>query len=164
MDDWTEMVDKGQPFDVVYLDFRKAFDTVPHKRLLKKLTANGVDEPLVSWIGHLLEKRSQRVVVNGAFSDWKGVTSGISQGSVLGPLLFLIYINDLPDVIDCLNALFADDTKVYSPVQTIDDARALQNNLNNLDEWSDKWQLSFNVSKCKVVHFGNGNHESMNIP
>jgi hypothetical protein len=157
LDDWTEMLDEGLPFDVVYLDFKKAFDTVPHQRLIRKLKAYGIKQPLVLWIEDFLSSRTQRVSINGTFSGWKEVLSGIPQGSVLGPLLFVIYINDLPDVVESFNALFADDTKIYAPVKYEEQANILQQGLEKLDEWSNKWQLKFNVSKCKVVHFGKAN-------
>ena len=90
-------------------------------------------------------------------SDWAPVTSGIPQGSVLGPLLFVIFINDLPNITQCITQMFADDTKIFSPVANTEDKEKLQNDLDSLCVWSDKWQLRFNASKCKVLHIGSAN-------
>ena len=109
----TKWVDEGAPVDVIYLDFQKAFDKVPHKRLLSKLKAHGIGSSTINWIGSWLDGRRQRVVLEGEYSNWKPVLSGVPQGSVLGPLLFLIYINDLDDGIDSKLLKFADDTNIY---------------------------------------------------
>ena len=139
----------------MYLDFRKAFDSLLHQRLLKKVEAHGIDGSLLRWIESFLTGRRQRVNVNGGMSSWEEVHSGIPQGSVLGPILFVIFINDLPDVVDCYVKIFADDTKVFTQVNDEEDCRNLQRDLENLSQWSDKWQLKFNVSKCGVMHYGN---------
>ena len=97
----------------IYLDFHKAFDTVPHRRLLKKLEAYGIKGDLLIWIENFLSGRRQRVTVNGKVSTWAEILSGIPQGSVLGPVLFVIYINDLPDELVCTTQIFADDTKLF---------------------------------------------------
>ena len=114
MELWTSMLDEGDGIDVVYLDFRKAFDSVPHQRLLEKARAHGIDGNLLKWIESFLTGRKQRVNVNGEMSSWADVHSGIPQGSVLGPILFIIFINDLPDVVECYVKIFADDTKVFT--------------------------------------------------
>ena len=126
LEDWCKIIEQGDPVDVVYLDFRKAFDAVPHSRLLRKLHGYGVAGKLLRWIEAFLSGRKQKVVVNGSHSDLVPVKSGVPQGSVLGPLLFLLYVNDIPSVVDCTAKMFADDTKVYSSVsmQSNTDAQA----------------------------------------
>jgi len=157
MEDWTRLLDDQVPFDCIYLDYKKAFDSVPHQRLLKKAEACGINSNLLKWIESFLSGRKQCVRVESALSDWADVTSGIPQGSVLGPTLFLLFINDLPSVVSSCSALFADDTKVYSAVSSPDDSDRLQQDINALNEWSECWQLPFNESKCKLIHYGRNN-------
>jgi hypothetical protein len=158
LDIWTSIIDKGGNVDNIYLDYAKAFDKVPHERLLKKLSGYGIQGQILSWIRSFLSNRRQRVVVNGEVSDWTEVMSGVPQGSVLGPVLFICYINDLPDVIHTMVQMFADDTKVFSRVENRDDQKLLQDDIDRLQIWAKKWQLSFNASKCKVMHIGSANH------
>lgn len=160
LEHWTRAFEDGDPVDVIYLDFRKAFDSVPHRRLLCKVGALGITGDLLRWIGAFLAGRKQRVVVRGCKSSWVPVTSGVPQGSVLGPLLFLAFVNDLPEAVRCGIQLFADDAKLYRPVSAPDDSRMLQMDLDNLAAWSSTWQLAFNVSKCKSLHFGRTNQHS----
>ena len=159
IDEWTEMLDNGKSLDVVFFDFAKAFDSVPHRRLLLKLSAYGIRGKLLSWIEHFLIDRWQRVTVMGESSAWSEVTSGVPQGSVLGPLLFLVYINDLPEVVCTKAQIFADDTKLYHTVGNGDQAQELQDDINSLYLWSQQWQLPFNDAKCKRMHLGNRNAE-----
>ena len=111
MDILTKSLDQGVPIDVVYMDLQKAFDTVPHKRLLYKIEYYGIMGNLLRWIAGFLSNRRQCVVLNGK-SSWQDVESGVPQGSILGPLLFLIYVNDLPRSISSQVFLFADNTKL----------------------------------------------------
>lgn len=157
IDDWTEALDRGEPLDAVYLDFKKAFDTVPHERLIQKLKSYGVDGKVRKWISSFLHDRKQRVSLNGHTSQWSDVTSGIPQGSVLGPILFVIFINDLPDVVSNVVKIFADDTKLYGPVTEQKDRQQIQQDIDRLSDWSDTWQLKFNTSKCSVMHLGHNN-------
>ena len=96
--------------------------------------------------------RTQKVVIDGEESEWREVASGIPQGSVLGPMLFVCFVNDLPDIVKSSVLLFADDTKIYSKVPK--DHDQIQEDLDNLQEWSETWQLRFNAGKCKVMHIG----------
>jgi hypothetical protein len=154
LDEWSEALDAGNSIDCIYMDYQKAFDTVPHRRLLNKLQAYGITDPILGWIKSFLEKRKQRINVEGESSDWKDVTSGIPQGSVLGPLLFVIFINDLPEELQTSAYLFADDTKVYNIIKNKNDQENLQKDLNKLEEWSDRWLLRFHPDKCKHIHVG----------
>ena len=151
----TKRIDEGSPVDIVYLDFQKAFDKVPHQRLLLKLKAHGIKDRIIDWIEQWLTDRRQRVVVDGEVSNWKSVLSGVPQGSVLGLLLFLIYINDLDDNITSNVLKFADGTKVFRKVNT--DKQHLQNDLDRLVKWSEKWQMLLNFGKCKCLHTVHGN-------
>ena len=151
------MLEEGNPVDAIYLDFSKAFNSVPHQRLLLKLHSCGVGGKLLNWIEAFLIGRQQRVSVNGVKSDWVGVTSGVPQGTVLGPLLFVIFVNDLPDNVSSSVKMFADDTKIYRNVGQASDVQILQSDLDALLEWSERWQLPFNQDKCKTLCLGRGN-------
>jgi len=158
-EDVTKWIDEGSPVDIIYLDFQKAFDKVPHQRLLLKLKSHGMGEGIIRWIEKWLTDRRQRVVVEGEASNWKSVQSGVPQGSVLGPLLFLIYINDLDDDITSKVLKFADDTKLFRKIKQNGDYEHLQDDLDKLIKWSEKWQMLFNFSKCKCLHTGHRNED-----
>jgi len=154
MEDWTSAIQHGFHSDVIYLDFSKAFDTVPHKRLILKLQAYGVHGKLLSWLTSFLTDRCQRVCLNGSCSDWKPVTSGVPQGSVLGPLLFVIYINDICSSVSSCLFKFADDVKLYRLISNLTDIQLLQKDIDSLYEWSSNWLLSFSIPKCKAMQVG----------
>ena len=154
MDVWTKAMDKGDSIDTVYLDFTKAFDKVPHNRLMSKLNSVGINTETLNWIKAFLSDRVQQICVNGSNSTRKPVTSGIPQGSVLGPILFVLYINDLPSNILSDVYMFADDTKIFNIIKSPEDQETLQNDLDTLSMWSDKWLLKFHPEKCKVMHLG----------
>jgi ribonuclease P/MRP protein subunit RPP40 len=162
LDRWTSFVDEGMPVDTLYLDFSKAFDTVPHQRLGVKLANYGVYGKLWQWImsclGATTRKRKQRVQYLSQTADWKDVDTGVPQGSVLGPVLFLIVINDLPEVVNGLINIIADETKLFDHVVDGDRCAQLQDDLDQLCVWSDTWKLKFNTEKCKVLHIGSNNH------
>lgn len=156
----TKLLDDGKSIDMIYLDFAKAFDKVPARRLLKKIRSHGIEEKSFNWIASWLTNRKQRVVLLGEASEWAEVLSGVPQGSVLGPLCFIIFINDIDLAVDILRNIlfkFADDTKSGRVVATEQNQAELQNEINQFQEWAEKWQMSFNSSKCKVMHLGHRN-------
>ena len=158
LDKWSEYLDKGQAVDIIYTDFRKAFDAVPHQRLLNKLEAYGLGPKVVDWTRAFLCGRLQCVSINGSMSSWNKVTSGIPQGTVMGPLCFLLYINDLPDVVKTSSmCLFADDAKVFSPMTSDQQHHNLQKDLDGIMAWTERWQLPLNLSKCSAMHLGSNN-------
>lgn len=157
LDQVTRLVDDGNNLDVIYLDFAKAFDKVPHQRLLMKMKNIGIQGRLLDWVASWLSGRRQRVGIRGRYSEWRDVTSGVPQGSVLGPVLFLIFINDIDDGLFSHILKFADDTKIYSTVNNGADQEILQSDLTSLETWSKKWQMEFNTTKCKVLHVGRTN-------
>lgn len=157
LNDWMSSIDNKIPLDAAYLDFRKAFDSVPHKRLINKLKGYGVKGRVLNWVTDFLSTRNQFVSINGKQSHKAPVTSGVPQGSVLGPTLFIYYINDLPQVTNLLIKIFADDTKAYSQIRNEEDKSKLQKGIESLVGWSDVWLLRFNSDKCKVLHVGSSN-------
>ena len=159
METVTKYLDDGQSVDLVYLDFAKAFDKVPFVRLFKKLESHGIGGKILEWIKQWLNCRRQRVSVNKTFSEWDEVTSGVPQGSVLGPIFFLIYINDIDLGLISKLSKFADDSKLCKNVCLDSDRDALQQDLDKLHEWSQQWQMQFNVDKCSVIHLGHKNKQ-----
>jgi len=142
--------------DMAILDFSKAFDKVPHRRLLGKLSHYGIQGPVLRWIEAFLIDREQRVVVDGHASAPCKVMSGVPQGTVLGPLLFLLFINDLPSVVDSQVRLFADDCLMYRPVYSVEDQVSLQRDLASLERWGDAWGMHFNANKCQIMSITRG--------
>ena len=151
VEDLARNLSKGKQTDLVLLDFSKAFDKVNHSKLLWKLHQYGIRGHALAWIRAFLGNRSQTVVLEGEESGSVPVTSGVPQGSVLGPILFLVYINDLPDELSSQVRLFADDTAVYLTIGGAEDGKVLQTDLDRLSVWEDRWDMEFNPSKCQVV-------------
>jgi hypothetical protein len=152
---WTRILDDNFSLDIIYLDFSKAFDSVPHSKLFHKLSHIGVSDNILKWIKSYLSSRLQCVRINKAISPWLPVTSGVPQGSVLGPLLFIIYVNDLPDHIKFSEiVLYADDCKLHKRLTSPTDCLLLQSDLTAVENWSQTWQLPLNPSKCNVLHMG----------
>ena len=146
------MCRKGHPNDVVGMDFAKAFDKVAHNRLLYKLPSYGVKGNTLGWIGSFLSGRSQKVVLERKSYSSALVLSGVPQDSVLGPVLFLIYVNDLQEYVSNSTVrLFADDTLLYLTIHNSSDFIKLQEDLNNLERWESDWQMSFHPDKCGVT-------------
>ena len=152
----TKWVDEGSPVDVIYLDFQKAFDEVPHQRLIPKLKSHGMGNSIINWIEQWLNDRRQRVVVDGEVSSWKPVLSGVPQGSVLGPILLLVFVNDLEEGVTD-NILKLQMTLNYSEKLRKLGGGKLQDDIDKLVRWSEKWQMLFNFGKCKCLHTGPGN-------
>ena len=153
LDKGVKTIAEGGVIDTMYLDFAEAFDTVPHQRLTVKLQAYGIKGNILNWIINYLTGRSQIVTVNGEKSKSAQVISGIPQGKVLGPLLFVIYINDLLDIrSDGLR--FTDHTKLFRKIVSREDVVILQSDIRLLESWSQKWLLNFHPAKCHVLTLG----------
>ena len=159
------MLDKRRQVDALYLDFSKAFDKVDYKLLLMKLHRFGITGNVLRWLNNYMFDRKQRVTLLGETSQALPVLSGVPQGSILGPLLFLIYVNDLPASVSTKStiALFADDTKCYRTVKTTEDGAELQSDLTNLVGWCKTWRMDLNVSKCGVLSFTRS-HKPISYP
>ena len=153
--DLANGLNDGEQIDAILLDFSKGFDKVVHQRLLQKLQYYGIRGYLNDWVADFLKDRQQEVVLEGTHSSATQVTSGVPQGTVLGPLLFLVYINDMPEGIDSTMRLFADDSLLYRIIHTKEDQSILQEDLRKLELWEHKWQMQFNADKCEVLRITN---------
>ena len=141
--DWAKVLECRDSCHCLCLDFAKAFDSVPHRWLLLKLQTLGISCQLLNWIDCFLTTRSQRVVVNGQYSEWLPVASGVPQGSILGPLLFILYVDDVRYVVKHSSIkIFADNISLYSRVSCYDDCLKLQDDLSCVYQWSLRWQLN----------------------
>src|SRR2546425_1888461 len=145
-------LDERSPVDIIYLDFKKAFDKVPYEYLMFKIRELGIVGKIADWIRNWLDGRSQRVGINGTYSEWEKLTSGVPQGLMLGPLLFTIFINDFEEGVNNEVLKFADDSKLWGRVETDEERIVLQKALDRLGDWFVRNKMPFNVSKCKVHH------------
>ena len=149
--DWAKILDNRGQVDTFIVDFEKAFDTPPHELLKSKLFSYGIGGRTLKWIDSFLCFRQQRVVVNGVKSDWAPVLSGVPQGTVLGPLLFSLYINDISSDIESEIRLFADDCVCYREIKDEEDTMKLQSDIDRLDSWARKWGMRFQPVKCNMM-------------
>lgn len=141
------------------MDFAKAFDKVRHRRLLHKMNYYGILDCTLQWIESFsTDDRKQRVLVEGMSSNIADVNCGVPQGSVMGPLLYLAYINDLPEVVTFNVKSFADDCLIYKTIQSINDTVQLQQKLSDLEKWKNDWQMAFHPQKCTTIHISNMRH------
>ena len=145
-------LDKQSSVDVILLDFAKAFDKVSHAHLLVKLPHYGIKGQMLNWIRDFLTSRKQRVVIEGHSSDWLNVTCGVPQGSIIGLLLFLVYINDLPSSVSCNSDLFANDTALHRQIDSVLNCEQFQEDLSSASDWCKSWLITLKTEKCKVLH------------
>ena len=161
MNVWSEALAHNLPVDILYLDLEKAFDKVPHNRLIKQLEKFGLGGNILGWIHCFLSERKQTVKVGTSSSEESNVISGVPQGSVMGPILFLMYVSDIPGLVNNFTSLFADDTKLFSYLleheQNLHSTSSLQEDLEAIIRWSESMQMKFNLSKCHSLHLGHNN-------
>ena len=154
----TKANDDNVQMSTIYLDFEKAFDKVPHHRLILKLRKLGLHEQIVSWVKDFLTDRKQSVSIGNTRSSQRQVLSGVPQGSVLGPVLFICYINDMEEHLSSKLFMFADDTKLCLRITSEDDHKILQQDLDKIWTWCNEWQLKLNITKCHLINFNRDTH------
>ena len=158
INDLLKSYDKGKQIDMAILDFSKAFDTVPHKKLLHKLDQYGIRGPVHRWLTNFLTKRKMMVTLEGESSQQVTVDPGVPQGTVLGPILFLCHINDIPDAVKSSVRLLADDCLLYREINSQNDHNKLQKDLENLAKWAKNWGMKFNATKCYIMSIKKKTH------
>lgn len=162
---FCKALDDGKEVRAIFCDISKAFDRVWHRGLIFKLKSVGIDGRLLSWLTDYLDNRTQRVVLPGATSNWKNINAGVPQGSILGPLLFLIYINDIVENINSKIRLFADDTSLYLVVDNpVTSAEQLNSDMSKIKEWASKWLVTFNPSKTESLVFSRKHYKPVHPP
>ena len=149
--DWANALSNKGQTDIIFLDLSKAFDKISHKFILSMLHYYGIRNHTLSWIGAFPSNRTQTTVVNGVHSSYVEFTSGVPQGSVLGQMLFLLYINELNNAISSQIKLFADDSVLYRNIHNQNDQVILQNDLDTISSWAEKWLMELNINKCSVL-------------
>ena len=149
---WYSSLEKGDSVDVIFLDFAKAFDKVSHHHLLYKLQCYGIRGHLFSWLHDYLSDRTHRIIIGGHSSEWMEVSSGVPHGSILGPILLLLYINDFLLSVSCRIELFADDSVLYRKIASEDDCVQFQDDLLSATSWCDLWKVTLKSEKCKALH------------
>ena len=158
LDELSKMLDRGNKLDALYIDLAKAFDSVSHMKLVHKLNCIGIKGTLNLWFQNFLSDRLQCVRVGNNVSSLETVVSGIPQGTILGPLLFIVYVNDMVDVVRTNKiSLYADDSKLYGISNTVEDCETIKEDLILMKEYLDLWQLKVNIEKCEILSFGNNN-------
>ena len=155
INDFANCLNENKQIDTIFFDFSKAFDKVPHQRLFNKLSYYEIKGSTLAWIQNYLTNRYQRVTLEGICSSNFPVTSGVPQGTVLAPLLFLCFVNDIPASVQCKIRLYADDILLYSEISSINDCTRLPNDINYLFNWSETWLLQFNSAKCMHLRITN---------
>ena len=146
---WCLTRNSSKATDVIFLDLSKAFDRVPHERLLHKLNRHGIDNPLLLWFINSLKNRQQRVTIRGTYTNWSPVTPGVPQGTILGPPLFLLNVNDISNVVTSSIKMFADDTKIYREINNAEDTLARQSDLDFLENWTRSWKVKLSPRNAK---------------
>ena len=158
MNDWTKSIDANEPVDVLYIDLAKAFDSVPHSKLLQKLEQIGIGGSILRWLRDFLTRRTHCVRVRNSDSSFEPVQSGIPQGTILGPTLFLLYVNGVLELnLSGTLKLFADDAKIYRPIHNAYQKDQMQLDIHQVTAYFSEWQLKVNTSKSEALHLGSGN-------
>ena len=158
LNDWTKLIDVRKPVDILYLDLAKAFDSISHEKMLYKLQRIGVGSYMLRWLHSFLTQREHCVRVGCVSSPYEAVSSGIPQGTIIGPALFILYINDVVELdLSSSLKLYADDAKIYREVSSPDETDQLQSDLESVAEFFTEWQLTLNIDKCETIHLGSNN-------